>query len=106
VIVLAESMRAGDLTAKALVSHVKQMSGATLPTITEKELGAARVENGRLIPPEGKTKAETFILLGEGELTRKLGLSLDGLGAGGILLQSSVPSGAGFRGIMPKSFRR
>ena len=88
VIVMGDSVHPGDLATKALVSHVKQMSGATLPTMTEKELGAARIENGRIIPPDGKA-AETFILLGESELTRKLGLSCGGIGAGGIVLKSS-----------------
>ncbi len=88
VIVLPAAANAGDLSTKTLIAHVKQMSGATLPTITEKELGAIHVEDGRIIPPDGKTKATTFILLGEGELTRSLGLSLDGVGAGGILLKS------------------
>ena len=62
----------------------------TLPTIKEAELSGAKVENGRLIVPEGKTKAETFILLGEGELTKSLGLSLDKVGPGGIIVRSGV----------------
>src|SRR4051794_29279663 len=69
VVVLSESLKPSDYSAKTLISHVKQMSGATLPTIKESELKGAKVENGRLIVPEGKTKAQTFILLGDGELT-------------------------------------
>ena len=64
------------------------MSGATLATINEKDLSDARIEDGRIIAPVGKTTAETFILLGEGELTRRLGLSLDGIGPGGIVIKS------------------
>src|SRR5262249_36648334 len=45
---------------------------------------------GRLIVPDGKTKAETFILLGEGELTKQLGLTLDQVGPGGIIVRSGV----------------
>src|SRR6185295_7004366 len=71
VIVLPVASNAGDLSTKTLIAHVKQMSGATLPTITEKELGAIRIEDGRIIPPVGRTTAQTFILLGEGELTHR-----------------------------------
>lgn len=88
VIVLSSARQPSDFSAKLLIDHVRQMSGATLPTIKESELGDARIENGRLVSPEGKTSAETFILLGESELTRRLGLSLDELGPGGILVQT------------------
>src|SRR6185437_2007816 len=89
VIVLSESVTPQSLATRALVSHIKQMSGATLATIPEKELSDAKVEGGRIIPPAGKTTAQTFILLGEGELTRRLGISLDGIGPGGIIIKAS-----------------
>jgi len=41
-IVLAESIRPNDLAVAALVSNVKQISGATLPVIAEKEFAAAK----------------------------------------------------------------
>lgn len=87
-VVLSASLSPNDFSARTLIAHVRQMSGATLPTLKESELGEARIENGRLIPPAGKTTAETFILVGEGELTRRLGLALDDLGPGGILVQT------------------
>lgn len=86
VLVLSATLKPQDFSAKALISHVQQMSGATLPTIKESEFSAAKIENGRAIPPAGKTSAETFILLGESELTRQLGFSLDGIGPGGIVV--------------------
>ena len=88
VIVLSPSMHPSDLAVTVLVSHVRQMSGATLPVLGEAELHDARIEGGKVIASGGKIAAETFILLGESELTRRLGLSLDGIGAGGILLKS------------------
>ncbi|WP_395744663.1 DUF4838 domain-containing protein [Prosthecobacter sp.] len=88
VIVLSGSGSAGDLSTKALVGHVKQMSGATLAVMHEKELSGARVEAGRIIPAEGGKFPPNFILLGEGELTKRLGLSLEGIGLGGVLLRS------------------
>ncbi len=88
VIVLGESLRANDLAVTALVSHVKQISGATLPVMKEADLSEARIEGGRILPLPGKTAAETYILLGEGPLARRAGFNLDGLGAGGIVLQT------------------
>lgn len=89
VIVLAGSAGAQELAVTALVSHVKQMSGATLPVMGAREIAGFRVEAGRLVAPEGKTTAQTFILLGDGELTRRLGVSLDGIGPDGIVLKTS-----------------
>ncbi len=89
VIVLAGSLGAQELAVTALVSHVKQMSGVTLPVMRAKELEGARVEAGRLIAPEGKTTAQTFILLGDGELTQRLGVSLDGISPDGIVLKTT-----------------
>src|SRR3954470_18581618 len=77
VVVLSAALKPQDFSAKTLISHVQQMSGATLPTIKESELAGSKVENGRLIPA-GKILAETFILLVESDLTKRLGLSLDG----------------------------
>ena len=87
-IVLGESIRPNDLAVTALVSHVKQISGATLPVIAEKELATAEVKDGRIVAPEGKANAQTFILIGDGALTRRLGVSLEGLGPGGIVVKT------------------
>lgn len=88
VIVLAEPLRPDSLATKILVSHIKQISGATLPTVLEKQLGAMKVE-GDHVTADNKNVAETFILLGEGELTRQLGVTLEGVGAGGIVVKSA-----------------
>ncbi|EDY22446.1 hypothetical protein CfE428DRAFT_0571 [Chthoniobacter flavus Ellin428] len=87
-IVLAESLRPTDLAVTALVSHIKEISGATLPVIAEKELASAQIQNGRIVPSDSKLAAQNFILLGDGALTHKLGLSLDDLGPGGIVVQT------------------
>lgn len=87
-IILAGGGAARSLSTKALVGHLKQMSGATLAVMHEKELNGASVENGRIIPPVGDKMAPNFIVLGEGELTKQLGISSEGLGLGGILLKS------------------
>ena len=87
-IILSGSGSVGDLSTKALVGHVKQMSGATLAVIHEKELNSARVEKGRIIPASGSKLTPNFVVLGEGELTKRLGISLEGLGLGGIMLKT------------------
>lgn len=87
-IVLAESVRPTDLAVTALVSHIKEMSGATLPVIAEKELVKVKVENGRLVAPEGETLRPAYLLIGDGALTKRLGLSTDGLGPGGIVVKT------------------
>lgn len=92
VIVTSTEQKPSDYSYKVLVDYVKRMSGAELPVLREKELGDARVENGRVILPAGKSSAETIILLGESELTRRLGLSLDGIGPGGIVVQTGENS--------------
>ena len=89
VIVLAGSLGAQELAVKALVSHVKQMSGATLSVVREREFAGAKIEGGRLIDPEAKTTVQTFILLGDGELAHRLGVSLDSVGPDGIVLKTT-----------------
>ncbi len=88
-IVLGGSGASQDVAVAALVSHVKQMSGATLPVFRGKELGGFRVEAGRLVAPSAKTAAQSFILLGDGELAHRLGVSLDGVGPDGIVLKTT-----------------
>jgi hypothetical protein len=90
IIVLSPTVRAGAPSVVALVSHIRQMSGATLPVMAEGDLGAVKVDDGRIAPSNGNLSDKTFILLGEGELTRQLKLSLEGIGAGGVVLKSGV----------------
>jgi len=87
-IVLADSLRPNDLAVTVLVSHIKEISGATLPVISEKELASAQIQNGRIVPADSKLAAQNFILIGDGAVTHKLGLSLDDLGPGGIIVQT------------------
>jgi hypothetical protein len=48
-------------------------------------IGQARTVSGRV---EGETAAAAFVLVGEGRLTRQLGITSDGLGPGGIIVRS------------------
>ena len=89
-VVLAEGVRPDDVAVRALLSHVQQMSGVQLPTMEEGKLSEARIVAGRLVAPAGRTEADTFILLGEGNLTRRIGVTTEGLGAGGIVVKSGA----------------
>lgn len=75
-VALGDSIRPGDFAVTVLVSHVKEMSGATLPVLAQKDL----VEN--------TDPSRALILLGEGALTRKLALSVEALGPGGIIVKT------------------
>jgi len=77
VIVLPEKPSpAAERAARVLQDHIKQMSGAELPIRTEDKVGDA------------PTKDQAWILIGEGKLTAKLGLTSKGLGPGGIHLSA------------------
>src|SRR3954471_19592628 len=58
--------------ARVLRDHVKQMSGAELPVRTEDRVKGS------------PSKDEAWVLVGEGKLAGKLGLTSKGLGPGGI----------------------
>jgi hypothetical protein len=77
VIVLPEKPSpVAERAAQILQDHIKQMSGVELPIRTEDKVGDA------------PTKNQAWVLVGEGKLTAKLGLTSKGLGAGGIHLSA------------------
>ena len=71
--------------AEILRDHLFQISGARFNVLKEGELQDVKVENGRL---EAPTMTQAFILVGEGELAGKLGITSKGLGPGGILIRT------------------
>lgn len=89
-IVLSADRKPNDPSHKALVSWIQRMSGAELPVLRGNDLVGAKVENGRFVLPQNKSNAETFILLGESELTKQLGFALDDVGPGGIVVQTGT----------------
>src|SRR5262249_3671440 len=62
--------------ARIFRDHIKQMSGAELPISTENRIKGS--------PDKDRTR----VLVGEGKLSRKLGLTRKGLGPGGIVLSA------------------
>jgi hypothetical protein len=65
-----------ERAARVLRDHLRQMSGATLPIRTEDQIKGS------------PTRDQAWILVGEGRLTNKLGLTGKGLGPGGIVLSA------------------
>jgi len=76
--------------AKILADHLFQMSGARLPVAREDELGDVKVEEGHLVPEPGKVAegVEAFVLVGEGDVAKRLGMTSQGLGPGGVLMKT------------------
>src|SRR5262249_20908277 len=65
-----------ESAARVLRDHIRQMSGAELPIRTEDRVTGSA------------TQEQAWVLVGEGKLTEKLGLTSKGLGAGGIVLSA------------------
>src|SRR3954447_14462848 len=77
VIILPEKPSpAPEGAARVLRDHVRQMSGAALPIRREDRVTGSA------------TRDEAWVLVGEGKLAEKLGLSSKGLGPGGIALSA------------------
>lgn len=92
-IIVLPSKRPGELerddrnlaAARLLIDHLREMSGAELAIRRENELTAVSVEAGHLVSANGPS---TYLLVGEGDLTAKLGVSGQELGPGGILVRT------------------
>jgi len=84
IVVPKDASRAAMEGAAILRDHIEQMSGAGLRLIKEGQLPNVKVVNGRI---EAEA-AESFILVGQGSLAKKLGATSKGLGPGGILIRT------------------
>ncbi len=90
VIVLADEPSAAARQGAALLAaQIERISGATLPVVRESALGEVKVAQGRIIADDPAISADTFVLVGQSSLTRELGVTAEGLGAGGILLRTA-----------------
>lgn len=86
-IVLPDAPSAAAKQAAAVLrDHLREISGATLQIVAEKALGETSVRDGRLAA--SAQSASAFILVGEGALVGKLGVSSAGVGPGGIRLRT------------------
>jgi len=76
-----------NVAAGMLRDHVRQMSGAELQIVKESDLGNVDIRRGRIVAAAnlaGKETPAAFVLVGEGELVGRMGLSSKELGPGGI----------------------
>lgn len=73
IIVPASASPVAEDAARVLRDHIKQMSGAELPIRREDQVAGA------------PSKEQAWLLVGEGKLTGKFGLTSKGLGPGGIV---------------------
>ena len=89
VIVLpSKPSRAAVESARILANHLLQITGARVKVLNESSLQDVKVSGGHIKGVSHEISAETFILVGDGELAGKLGQSSKGLGAGGILIRT------------------
>lgn len=84
----SEGDKTSSQIATVLSTHLKKMTGGTFDVINESVLGEVRVEKGMLNPASPPVGKDVYILLGEGALTKKCGVTSDGLGSGGIVLKT------------------
>jgi len=88
IVVPSQRSRAAGEGAEILREHLLQISGAQLKVIKESDLGQVKIVKGHIESASAKLPAESFILVGEGELAKKLGVSSKGLGPGGIAIRT------------------
>jgi len=87
ILLSSKPSRAATDGAKILAEHLQQISGVVLPIQKENQIRGLKVIDGR-IEPLDKPIAESFILVGESELAKKLGATSKDLGPGGILIRT------------------
>jgi hypothetical protein len=79
--------------AQILSDHVLLISGARVDVKRQDHLGDLQVANGRIVSNAGNeaasAKDQAYILVGESDLTRKLGISSEDLGPGGIHIRTT-----------------
>lgn len=90
VIVMADKPSpAAREAASVLADHVFQISGARLEVLGEGKLGNVEIANGRInASPSGMWGNGDFVLLGQSHLARRIGVSIEGLGPGGIVIRT------------------
>ncbi|MCB1235301.1 MAG: DUF4838 domain-containing protein [Verrucomicrobiae bacterium] len=73
---------------KRLAAELERISGAKVRVATESALGSVEVVEGKLVATVRDFRPDTFLLVGESDLAKRLGVTADGLGPGGIRLRS------------------
>jgi hypothetical protein len=87
IIVLADRpTAAAKAGAELLAAQLERVSGARLPVVDEGALSDARVVGGRVQGSFKGRVVDAWVLVGESELARRLGVTAEGLGPGGVRL--------------------
>lgn len=74
--------------AAIFTAMIERISGAKLPVVADYDPAQVAVVDGRLKFPEGKAPFSAFVVIGDGALSRKLGVTPEGLGPGGIAIKT------------------
>ncbi len=89
VIVVADKpSAAAKEAADLLAAQIERISGAKLAIVAENKLPTIKVGGGVVRSSAPEHSAEAFVLIGESQLTRLLGVTTEGLGPGGILMRT------------------
>lgn len=72
----------------SIVSNIEEMSGAKLPVLMEADLGDVKIEGGRMVVDSAKSQAEAFILLGYGELAKRMGYDGKAVESGRVIVET------------------
>jgi hypothetical protein len=91
VIVLADRpTSAAKAGAELLAAQLARVSGARLPVVRETALADACVAGGRVRGVYKGLELDAFVLVGQSELARRLGVTAEGLGPGGIRVRTTA----------------
>lgn len=90
VIVLADRpSQAAREGAELLVAQLERISAARLSVVSESSLRDVSVSANSIVATTGSGPVTAFVLVGESALSRQLGATAEGLGAGGILIRTT-----------------
>ncbi|MFK5924108.1 MAG: DUF4838 domain-containing protein [Verrucomicrobiota bacterium] len=89
VIVLADKPSlAARIGAAVLAAQLERVSGAKIPIFAERHLQGTTIADDRIRATVQSSSPQTFILIGESSITNRLGVKVENLGPGGILLRT------------------
>lgn len=91
IIVLAgQPSGAAQAGAELLAAQLARVSGAQLPVVRETALADVRVAGGRVQGVFKGLAPDAFVLVGQSELARRLGVTAEGLGPGGVKVRTTA----------------
>jgi len=88
IIVPQDASRAATEGAAILRDHIRQISGAAVEVLSEGRLGPVKVSTGGITAQSREPHIASYVLIGEGALSKRLGVNSGGLGPGGIVIRT------------------